>query len=147
MMSMMGTSKAMSGKPMTPLSPLGSSMPTSQYGMTSPSRLMPPPSRFAPRPARSYAPSFPMATPLTNPGLSTPHPPSSGGSGLLPLADYRPTSLSSLGASVRGSAYPPYDEGGDLRRYTAIPPAPIGNRSPSPPSQSSSSMQYNPPSP
>ncbi|KAM7536528.1 hypothetical protein Aperf_G00000088135 [Anoplocephala perfoliata] len=158
MIPMMGTSKPACGKPMTPLSPLGSSLQTSQYGIASPSLLMPPPLRSAPRPA-CYAPNaFPMATPLTNPGLSMPPPPpaSSGQMPSSPLADYRPLSpgidtpsSSSLGGS--GSGYPTYatplatdagegglanyagslsPTGGDLRRYAA---APIENRSPSPP--------------
>lgn len=156
---MMGTSKPACGKPMTTLSPLGGSVQPSQYGMASPSRLMPPPTRFAPRTAR-YAPNaFPMATPLTNPGLSMPPPPPPASGGqipLSPLADYRPlspgvctSSSSSLGGS--GSSYPTYatplaadvgegglvnyagslsPTGGDLSRYAA---APTENRSPSPP--------------
>ncbi|VUZ42655.1 unnamed protein product [Hymenolepis diminuta] len=154
MIPMMGTSKPTCGKAMTPLSPLGSSIPPSQYGMASPSRLMPPPSRFAPRTAR-YAPNaFPMATPLTNPGLSMPQSSASSGGGhlpLSPLAEYRPSSLSSLG----GSTYPSYatpmssttDDGGDLRRYTAVAPGPIGNRSPSPPPQPPTTQYHSPPSP
>ncbi|VDO06552.1 unnamed protein product [Rodentolepis nana] len=147
---MMGTSKPACGKAMTPLSPLGGSMPP-QYGMASPSRLMPPPSRFAPRTAR-YAPNaFPMATPLTNPGLSMPQPSaSSGGSHgpLSPLAEYRPSPLG-------GGTYPSYatplssttDDGGDLRRYTAVAPDPIGNRSPSPPLPPPATQYHSPPSP
>nr|CDS33580.1 negative elongation factor B [Hymenolepis microstoma] len=147
----MGTSKPACGKAMTPLSPLGGSMPSSQYGLASPSRLMPPPSRFAPRTAR-YAPNaFPMATPLTNPGLSMPQPSaSSAGSHLplSPLAEYRPSPLG-------GGPYPSYatpmssttDDGGDLRRYTAVAPDPIGNRSPSPPLPPPATQYHSPPSP
>ncbi|VDM19888.1 unnamed protein product [Hydatigera taeniaeformis] len=123
--SMMGTSKPTSVMSATPLSPLsgGGTMSQQQCGMVSPSRLMPPPIRSAPRSggARYGAGmgAFPMATPLTNPGLSMPPPPPplAPQPGKLltspPLADYRPPSPSSgassaVGSSSIGSSYPTY---------------------------------------
>ncbi|KAH9282001.1 Negative elongation factor B [Echinococcus granulosus] len=124
--SMMGTSKLASGMSATPLSPLsgGGTMSQQQCGMASPSRLMPPPMRFVPRSggARYVAGmnTFPMATPLTNPGLSMPPPPSplAPPPGRLlpspPLADYRPpspgvdASSAVAGSGSTGSSYPTY---------------------------------------
>lgn len=112
---------------------------------------MPPPARFNRRPSGSRYSAFPMATPLTNPGLSMPPPPPPQ----IPLAEYRPLSpgvVSAGKSSANGtSCYPTYatpmatdmgDGGtlsgysmslsptGDLRRYAA----PIESHSPSGPS-------------
>lgn len=167
----MGTLKPASGMSATPLSPSnsGGTVPQQQCGMASPSRLMPPPMRFAPRSggARYGAGmnAFPMATPLTNPGLSMPPPPPplAPPPGRLlpspPLADYRPpspsagTSSAVVGSSSTGSGYPTYatpmvtdmGEGGcGLGSYSvSLSPtgdlrryaAPMESHSPTPPPQ------------
>ncbi|KAL5104971.1 Negative elongation factor B [Taenia crassiceps] len=122
----MGTLKPSSGMLATPLSPLsgGGTMSQQQCGMASPSRLMPPPMRFAPRSGGARCGSgmnaFPMATPLTNPGLSMPPPPPPLAPPLgrllpsPPLAEYRPPSPSAgvssavVGNSSTCSSYPTY---------------------------------------
>uniref|UniRef100_A0A5K3F509 Negative elongation factor B n=1 Tax=Mesocestoides corti TaxID=53468 RepID=A0A5K3F509_MESCO len=80
---MMSTSKSSFGKPQTPLSgplsPLGGLQHHGGGSLASPARLMPPPTRFmsssnAGRLAAGSPRSFPVATPLTNPGLSMPPP-------------------------------------------------------------------------
>eukprot|EP00108_Taenia_solium_P000827 TsM_000731800 transcript=TsM_000731800 gene=TsM_000731800 len=167
----MGTLKPASGMSATPLSPLSGvgTMSQQQCGMVSPSRLMPPPVRFAPRSsgARYGAgmSAFPMATPLTNPGLSMPPPPPplAPPPGRLlpspPLVDYRPPSPSAgassavVGSSSTGSSYPTYatpmvtdmGEGGcGLGSYSvSLSPtgdlrryaAPMESHSPTPPPQ------------